>query len=625
MNARTRLEREQEVYLNYTSNYLCGTPFSVYRGWPYLLLSSSLVASLITVTVVAVCDQHEQYLWSVSGIMMAVVFDLAVFLVYLFIYHRIDQNEYADRQGLDDSELLLHREERDEELAKKRGKKRKSNPFSHVMKAMISKAPQAMVYFTLLLAWIIYGSIHHYAFLLSSHEGGQQQQQQQGEEEQDSESLSLSVMSYMSHGEPNVLVYVLEHIGISCMVALSYVQRLYNSIVFRMLLTLIYVVSLLCFPTTENVTGGMFLVKMLFRTILFFVLFMMTELEGRCMLKDWMKYFSLLGDRSSTNIVVCLSDELTYTPITEIQTERKKVFFVLYRSVFQSVYVLFACISTEVVFLLFLVHVAFLTSRIVRAFGKMNENVHKKFDDVNVMYQEEKRQGEFMYDREEDEESDDEEEQEEEKYKGKGIHSPFVVPQEDQTLTNPVPVHFHPHGTYDPRMFGYPPHPGEEYYGQSPFYPTPTYPPPTTYFPPEQHSRPPHGYISPTSPDPSFMPPMQDTKEKNRPPVRKSPPVRQPTRSPPTQGIQRGGGGRGEHTHHMYPSPGSGVPYRGRGRESPSNRPPRGLTSMRRRKSAVDTLLRRGPSTRRRPSSRRPLPRRKKPPEASNGREGKQS
>ena len=126
----------------------------------------------------------------------------------------------------------------------------------------------------------------------------------------------------------------------------------------------------------------MFVVQVLVRTVMFFALFVATELDGRCMLNEWMRYFNLLGKPSRKDLVVCLTDDVAHTPITEIQTEHRKIFFVLYRSVFQSVYILFACIPIELALLLFMGHGMFLGMRIYTGMGKMNENASKKFDDI---------------------------------------------------------------------------------------------------------------------------------------------------------------------------------------------------------------------------------------------------
>lgn len=395
MDRKSRIEKEKEIYLNYTSSYLCGTPFSIYGGWPYIILSISLLTSLFIVIFIGLLFNYGYYRKSFSALVFGVLFQMIIIIIYFFIDTRIRKNQYErERENNEEDEESLsgdfhnsgtiHGEERKEQMNKKEFIKSSDN----IMKAIISKAPQSIAYFLIILLWISHKLLLNYIYLLESNTLIILSNQKSNDNDNDE-----SIHGEIDDNRKNIPVFVQSEliwinyflsVIILVILIFSYIQRIYNNILTRSIINGIYAIIIFIIVIQDKLYGEMAIVQMIFRTLMFFVLFIVTEVDGRSMLRNWMKYLSILGERRCDNILICVSDDNLNAPVIEIQTERKKVIFVLLRSIYQSIYILFIPIRIEIVFLVFLTHITFLIVSILKISGSLKESAHKKFDDINI-------------------------------------------------------------------------------------------------------------------------------------------------------------------------------------------------------------------------------------------------
>ena len=288
--------------VDYLSHYLCGTPFSIYRGWPYLPIVVALAFSLFLSGSMALIESEL-----VSSRLLVVGF---LFLVLMFATYHSVHYSMVD---------------------------------THIMKAVASKMPQSVVTLTMVLLWLTYGRV-----------------------------AKVEEHTY----QVQILISLLTVI---CVV-LSYIDRVYNHVIVRNMVTLIYLSSMLLFPGRYNIIMEMNVVQVVVRVSFFFGLFLLTDVDGRGLLNLWLRYYNALGQMKRSHATVCISSDSKNTPVIELGTTAEQVFFLLYRSVFQSLYILFAPIPDIVLVIIFFLHVLFLVQKTMWSVEKMNLDASKKFD-----------------------------------------------------------------------------------------------------------------------------------------------------------------------------------------------------------------------------------------------------
>jgi len=344
-----------EEYADYASHYLCGTPFSVYRGWPYLSIVIVLAFSLFISVSMALIDNDF-----VSSRLLIIGF---LFLVLTFsAYHTVHYSTVGQKH-------------------------------THIMKAVTSKMPQSVVTLSIVLAWLTYGSVIH-----------------------------VEEHTYQ-------IQIIMATISIICII-LSYIDRLYNNLPIRNILAIIYLSSMLLFTGSCNVIGSMNVVEVVIRVLFFFGLFLMTDVDGRSLLNIWLRYHNILGQMKRSNATVCVSSDSKNTPVIELMTTVEQVFFLLYRSAFQSMYTLFFPGPGIALLVVFFIHIIFLMKRTIWNVERMNLDASKKFD--LQMREEAVEEGILSK-----EEVNDKEEEEEKVIERQEVHTtPFMY----QPQSGPMPT-----------------------------------------------------------------------------------------------------------------------------------------------------------------------------------------